>query len=268
MAKLHEMLAALGTVKGQAEKTRNELIATFTGKKDHFREKDVTFQSLKQNADGSTPEAVTKKELLIQTTVNEELAWITGHMSKFIDAAHGIAVANTIAKADVILDGQIILMDMPATSLLELEKRASEVFTLVSNIPTLDPAKGFEPDVTFRKSGVFKAREVTIENTTKLDIPLTLAEATKEHPAQVKLVTKDVVTGKTMTTEYSGLITPAQKADMLNRVEKLKVALKSARARANNTTIPVNRTKIGEALLNFAFFGTSPASAGAAPTDE
>src|SRR5207248_6321488 len=54
---------------------------------------------------------------------------------------------NRIALADVVLeDGTVLLAQVPATTLLELEKRVKEVQDLIAKILTLDPASGFEPD--------------------------------------------------------------------------------------------------------------------------
>ena len=89
------------------------------------------------------------KAMSIQTTVQKELGWIKGHMAKALDASFQVAEANTKARADVVLEddaGTVLLKDVPATALLELEKRAVEIQQLVASIPTLDPAKGFTPD--------------------------------------------------------------------------------------------------------------------------
>lgn len=246
MAKLHELLAAEGPVKAQADKCRTELLATFEKKRHLFEKKVVTFTS---NAEGAAPATESQSEL--NSTVPVELAWIGGIWSKAIDAAYQVAESNMGARADVILeDGTKLLEAVPATALLELEKRASEIFALISGIPTLDPAKGFTPDSTEGK-GISKAREVVKIRTQKKVRPLVKYEATKEHPAQVELVSEDVPVGTVREQEWSGLITPGQKADMLARAEELRRALKQARARANDA--PAATTKIADKLFGYVF---------------
>lgn len=233
MGKLHEVLAANETLKGQADKTRADLLNTFDKKRHLFGEKVVTFHP---NREGESD--VTEEVSTIQTTVRQELAWIAGIWGKAIDAGLQIALANTQAKGDITLDnGEVLLANVPATALLEMEKRAGEVQDLVMAIPTLDPAKGFSADAQ-RGKGYFRARPERKNRTKKEQRALVLYPATPEHPAQTQLITEDVVIGHTETQEWSGLITPAQKADMLTRVEALRRAIKVARARANEAAVP------------------------------
>lgn len=228
MAKLHELLAAEGTVKTQADKCRSDLINTFEKKRHLFGEKVVTFQP---STDGA--EKVTEEQSDLQTTAKQELRWIAGIWTKALDAAFQIAESNMAARADVVLDsGVTLLTGVPATALLELEKRAAEIQALVTAIPTLDPAKGFKPDPD-RGDGIYKAREVRKTRTKKIVRPLVKYEATKEHPAQVDMVPEDVPVGTILEQEWSGLLTPAEKADMLARAEEVRRALKMARSRAN-----------------------------------
>lgn len=246
MAKLHELLAVDNNLEGQSTKCRNELMATFDKKRHLFGSKKVTFTSVDEGA-----QPVTEEQSDIQSTVRKELDWLSGILAKSIDTSHLIAIANTSAKADIVTeDGLTIAKDVPATSLLELEKRVAEIKAVVSTIPTLDPAKGFSLDPA-AGDGIFKAREVKKSRTKKKMVPVVLYPATKEHQAQVKEVTEDVVIGTILEQEWSSLITPAQKADMLDRCEILLRAIKKARSRANDFELDATGNKIGAALLNF-----------------
>lgn len=249
MAKLHELLAVEGQLKGQAEATRTELRNTFDKKRHLFEEKIVTFQPNEENAS-----QVREQQSDLQSKIADELQWIGGIWSKAIDASYQIAQANTQAFADVVMeDGTTLLSHVPATGLLELEKRAAEIQELVTAIPTLDPAKGFQPD-TDRGKNVFRARDVVKMRTKKTSRPIVLYDATKEHPAQTQLINEDVPIGRLTEQEWSGLITPAQKADMLERAEALRRAVKQARQRANDTEVAsLNGTRIGRALFGFVF---------------
>lgn len=245
MAKLHELLAVEGNLKGQADKTRGELAATFEKKRHLFMEKRVTFTP---NTEGASP--VTEEQLDLQTTVRQELSWFSALWAKAIDAGFQVDEANTLARADVLLDdGTVILKSVPATALLQMEKRLNELHELIGHVPTLDPAKGFKAD-SERGRGIFRARDDSRERTKK-DVRVIVGyQATKEHPAQVQYINVDVPIGTIQTQEWSGLITPAEKAEMFERCETLRRAVKQARSRANEQTVNVDG-RIGDTLLKF-----------------
>lgn len=248
MAKLHQLLATDASLKGQAQKCRTELQTTLEKKRHLFEEKRVTFTANTEGAAG-----VTEAQSDIQTTVKAEVEWLNKIMVKALDAAFAIDQANTQAKADIVLDdGHIIAKNVPATALLQLEKRVKEVQEFIRAIPTLDPAKGFKAD-TDRGAGYFVAREVRKTRTAKETVPLVLYPATDKHPAQVDKLVKDVPVGTILEQEWSALITPAMKTDLLTRSEDLYRAVAKARSTANEVEIDVKENRIGEALLAFIY---------------
>ncbi len=142
--KLHELLAVEKNYENQAQKTMSELTKTLKDKQHLFSEKRVTFKP--KNADAPT---VTEEQSEIQTTVRDEIKWISEILSKAWDASYHIDMANVEARADVITeDGTKLLSNVPATALLRLQHDLEHVHNLVVAIPTLDPAKGFKPDTT------------------------------------------------------------------------------------------------------------------------
>jgi hypothetical protein len=250
--KLHELLAVEGPLKTQAEKVRTDLAHTFAKKEHLFGQKVVTFIP-------TTEDGVKKVEDQrdLQTTVLRELGLMAGIWLKALDVAYQVDEANTVARADVTLeDGKTLLTGVPATALLQLEKRAEEMRELVSQIPTLDPAKGYTADPTHGLPHVYQAREHTAIRTKKTQEALVLYAATKEHPAQVKEISIDVPIGNIQTQEWSGMITPSEKAAMLDRAEQLKRAVKQARSRANSVEADVTK-KLGGTLLSYVF-GVTP----------
>lgn len=251
MPKLHELLAIEGPLKSQADKCRTDLAATFEKKRHLFAEKLVTFQP---SEEGKQP--VTEEQSSLQSTIRKELEWINGIWSKALDGAYAISEANTVARADVLMeDGTTLLKNMTTDGLLQLEKRCVELRELVGAIPTLDPAKGFVLD-EHRGKFVYRAKDDVKFRTKKFQRALVLYEATKEHPAQVKEISVDEPIGEIRTQEWSGMITPSEKADMLDRAEQLTRAVKSARSRANGVKVENTAPKIGNVLLSFVFDGT------------
>jgi hypothetical protein len=248
MAKLHELLAVQSNLSGQATKKRTDLKATFEKKRHLFEETRKTFTP---NDELEKPQVEEQKD--IQSTVIGEITWIRPALAKALDVAYQIDVANTEAKADVVTeDGDILLKEVPATTLLQLEKRVVEWKDLIQAIPTLDPAKGFQPDEA-RGKGYYKARDVTKPRTKKVPDVITLAPATKEHPAQTQLISVDKPVGTILEQEWSSLITPAIKADLLDRVETLLRAVAKARSKANDHAVDTHDKKIGVELLDFVF---------------
>ena len=249
MPKLHELLDVNNNLATQLEKTSGELKETFEKKRHHFTEQVVSYHPF-----GEDTQAEVEKKLDLQTTVPDELSWIAGFIVKAFDVSHQINVANTMARANVKLEGQDdpLLVEVPAETLLQLEKRLAEVQSLITAAPTLDPAKGFRPDPDRGKS-VYKAFEDTKTRTKKTKRAIVLYDATKEHPAQTQLIDEDIPVGKIITHEWSGMITPADKADMLARVESLIRAVKQARSRANDIEIDTTTADmhIGRRLMDF-----------------
>lgn len=246
--RLHQLLAVEDNLKGQAEKTTGEIVALFRSKRHHFEAKTVTFKSYAE-----TEPAKVEQQSSIQTSVNKEIDWISRHIAKAIDGSYQVDLANTHARADVVTeDGTVLVKDVPTTALLRLGHRLNSIKEMIEAIPTLDPAKGFEADASMG-IGYYKARPVTKERTKKDKKVLTLATSTDKHPAQAIAYDADVPTGTIEELEWSTLITPAKKADLLDNVEILIRAVKAARAKANDHEIETDDTRIGATLLEFVF---------------
>lgn len=247
--KLHELLAIETNLETQAAKVRSDLANTFEKKRHLFEEKRTVFLPL---AEGELASIELQSDL--QSTVPKELDWVQGHIIKALDASYQVAETNTQARADVILeDDTLLLQSVPATALLELEKRLAEISNLIKAIPTLDPAKGFGSDPQ-RGAGVYKAREVVKTRTKKVAKVIVKYEATKEHPAQTEMVTEDVPTGKIQEQEWSGLLTPADKSALIDRVEILARAVRRARSRANEAEVDAS-LRVGGRILRYLLAG-------------
>lgn len=247
MSKLHELLAVHKSHEGQASKVRTDLMSVFEKKRHHFEETRKSFKSLVENEPAKVEE---QKD--IQTTVAAELKWVKDKIASVLDVGYQIDVANTGARADVVVDGTILLNSVPATALLQMEKRCQEVKALLLTIPTLDPAKGFKPDAEKGK-GIYKARDVEKPRTKKTKKVYTLAKATEKHPEQAQLLDEDVITGTILEQEWSAFITPSEKSDALERLEKVARAVQKARAKANEHEIDPSQNKIGEKVLAYVF---------------
>ena len=243
MAKLHEILAVKSGVVGKLTKLISDLTELFTKKHLHFVEEHVIFKPL-----GENQQDVVEKNVKRQTTVRKELSWIGNDFANVLGVCNRINSTNCLAKADVIVDGTVLLKDIPATGLLELEKHIQTFKSLLEKIPTLDPVKNFKPDHD-QGEDVYKAEPRVTSRTTKEFYPFVLVPATAQHPAQATKEVRDVIIGYKHETEWSGMLTPAEKSDLLSRCEDLVAAIKSAQARANN--IDVVGEKIGQDIVKY-----------------
>ena len=80
---------------------------------------------------------------------------------------------------------------------------------------------------------------------------LELSPATDKHPAQVQLVSEDVLAGYWNEKKFSGAVPASYKAELINRVETLIQAVKFAREKANDTE--VTDLKVGDAVFGYLF---------------
>lgn len=157
---------------------------------------------------------------------------------------------NCVAKADVEVEGKVLLKDVPVTHLLFLEKRVDDLLTFIRKLPSLDPTEHWEYNASQDLSATPPVQSV---RTKKISRALVLYEATKEHPAQVKEITEDMQAGTWSTIKYSSAIPLQRKNEMLRRAEELQKAVKFAREKANATE--VEDKKVGRTLLDYVFKG-------------
>jgi len=137
---------------------------------------------------------------------------------------------NQSARADIVIDGKVILPNVPITSLLYLDKQVNDLETFLTKLPVPDPAEEWTPDAN---TGLLKGRLTESVRTSKEPTVIVKYEATKEHPAQTELFTKDVPVGTWNQILYSGAIQAGKREEFLSRVHKLQEAIKIAREQAN-----------------------------------
>lgn len=250
-AKLHELLAAEQERKGLADRLRSHVVEGFRSGSTHFMGQRRTFRPFAVDEDaghgaGERLEAETR----IVKTVPEELGRLMAGWGKALDLAHLIDQANTEAKADVSVEGEVVLARVPATFLLQLEKRLREIRTVFKEVPTFDPVRRWEGDPGADKEHVLRAEPtVTIRKQRQRKYNV-MVEATKEHPAQVDVVEVDEPVGEIRTHEWTGMISPRRKAALLEQVDTLIAAVKTARSRANEVEVDPTR-KVAERLAEF-----------------
>jgi hypothetical protein len=187
----------------------------------------------------------------VQSTVDEQLDYMANELARYYDCVYQKEEANQRAKADIIINGELIAANVPAIVLLGMENKLTGLLAVYNAIPTLDAAKSWVRAEDYAKKGVFKTQhqEERLHKITDKDFQI-VAPATKEHPAQVKEVTRESTIGKYVINYFSGALTSLEKAERLQRLTALIRAVKEARQRANNTEV-VAEKGFGKALFNY-----------------
>ncbi len=169
-------------------------------------------------------------------------------LTKLFDVTATKDWANCRAKADVVVDGRVILAEVPATYLLFVEKQLVDLHTFVKKLPVLDASESWNFDAS---ADCWATEPVQSVRTKKIPRNHVKAEATEKHPAQVEVYYEDVSVGYWRTVKFSGAL-PAQRVnELLSRVEKLQQAVKFAREEANNLEIEDQR--IGARVFEYLF---------------
>lgn len=236
MGKQFEVLAVEKDLEATAKSVVEEGVQTFIKKVHLF---DGHHKELKFFEEGKDKEAEAfTEDLKVDTTVKEKLDYLWLHLSNLLDCVAQKEVTNTVAKADVIVDGVTILKAVPATLLLNLETRLKNLRNLYLTIPTLTPGVKWEIDKTHEKPEVYKAVNQEVKSKTKKETKSKiLVDATKEHPAQIDKWYEEAVIGNFYLDRWSGRTSPAQKSNWIGRIDALLKAVKKARQRANDVEV-------------------------------
>src|SRR5580765_4667575 len=119
----------------------------------------------------------------IQSTVKDVLKDVKTQLATLFDTIATKDWANCKAKADIAVDGIVLLKDAPATYLLFLEKQLTELLALVRKIPTLDTSQVWSYD---KSADRYVTDPVKTVRTTKVPKALVGHPPTKDHPAQIQ----------------------------------------------------------------------------------
>lgn len=186
----------------------------------------------KRDEDGEDyPAENTRVVMNAESTLHE----IAENMTELLDITAQKDWANCTAKADIIVEGQKLAKDVPATYLLFLEKQLSDLKDELNKVPELDPAHEWALDDA---THLYKSQPTQTSKTKKVPRVIVKYEATEHHPAQTELVNVDEVVGAWQTVLHSGALPAPRKKELQKRLQALIKAVKFARESANNTEAP------------------------------
>ncbi|NER97856.1 MAG: hypothetical protein F6J86_29100 [Symploca sp. SIO1B1] len=245
MAKLNQIIAIEKDVSSKSNRVITDASQTLqkpaplSGISRSYRPKDEEGDQL--------PSESTRVQVKGEQVVAEVFTAIT----KLLNITATKDYANCEARADIVVDGQVIVPQAPTTFLLFLEKKLIEIQTFIQKLPTLDPADEWHKDMS-QDSWATTPTQTT--RTKKVPRNHVKAEATDKHPAQVEVFYEDIIVGYWTTIKYSGAFPATEVNQMLARVEKLREAVKFAREEAN--TMQVTQQDAGDRIAAY-LSGTS-----------
>lgn len=250
ITRLHQILAVESDAEGVVKQVLPEAKHTFHAKPDHFLGYNKEWRMLDEEKQAEAPPPE-RKELV--TTVHEKLDYLARALTEYWDLVLTKEAANQDARADVIIGGITIGMDLPATFLLGMESKLKQLREVLKEIPTLAPGQEWYLNAD-RGQHVYQAAHAEhTQKTKKVPVHKVLVDPTKEHPAQIEKWHEDQVVATSTKTIWSGMLTPAEKSEMLSRLDKLLQAVKQARQAANMQEAP--KQSIGTKMMSYIIYG-------------
>jgi hypothetical protein len=240
MPKLNQILAIEKGTKSRVYAELSEVYKTF--------QKPALFQGLSRQYQKKDEEGedFPPEQTRVQQQAENLLEKITEGMTEVLDVTAAKDWANCEAKADVKINGAVVVANAPATYLLFLEKQLSDLKAEIDKMPELDPSHVWHRDP---ESGLQKADPVTTSKTKKVPKVIVKYEATEHHPAQTELVHLDEVVGTWTTVLQSGAIPATRKKELQKRLQELTKAVKFAREEANAVEAP--KKEVAKEIFNY-----------------
>ena len=240
--KLNQVLAV---EKGQKKESNDALTQAY-----HLCQKGALFAGLARtyapaDDDGQRYPAEDKK---VTYQVSQLITNVIESLAEYYDTVATKDVNNCVAKADIVVDDEVLVADVPVTHLLFLEKQLDNLNSFVKKLPRLDVTENWFFDAG---SNCYRTQVVESQKTKKVPRNHVKAEATEHHPAQVDVYYEDVVVGTWSTTKLSSAMPEKDAQQLLAKVKKLKEAVKKAREEAN--TMEIERKQIGSKVLEYLF---------------
>jgi hypothetical protein len=248
MSKLHHVLAIESGLKTKVAEKLTAIYHTFQ-KPALFSGHVKTWSARDANPESNLHEMLPDERQNVQQNTAVLLKTIQKEQTELFDMTFQRDVTNCSAKADVVVEGKTILKDAPVTYLLWLGHQLDDLYTEVKKMPTLDPAEKWTLD---KEQSLYATQPTETVRTKKLQVPLVMHPGSKEHPAQVQLITEDKITGTWKTIKYSGAMPMDQKDLLLARIEKLQHAVKQAKETANSHDVPKDLSA-GKPIFDFVF---------------
>ncbi|CAB4131435.1 hypothetical protein UFOVP276_197 [uncultured Caudovirales phage] len=243
--KLNQLVAIERPTKQRVERTISDIYKVLQ-KPDLFEGHNKKYIPLEAGKETFPPD-----DKHVQQIATDSLKEAQVLLTELFDLSLQRDAANCEAKADIYVDCILMAAKVPITFLMFLEKQLNDIKSMITALPTLDPAESWKFD---EGSRLHKTEPRVTNKTAKVQEPIVLYPHSDKHPAQTQLVTTDKTIGNWEAIRLSGATSSKVKKTLLERVEKLIKATKFAREEANMTL--VNNDRIGDKIFSWLYKDT------------
>lgn len=189
----------------------------------------------------------------VQVTVPELLAEVQLGLLRAFNTAAARDFTNgpgdSGAVADLVAGDVTLVQKAPVPYLLWLDKQLDGLLTLVSKLPTHDPAQEWELDDPER--GIYRSHPSHTQRTTPVPRHHVVFQPTDKQPGQAQMYQEQRLDGIWTVVKFTGSIPTARRSTMLQRIASLRDAISIAREEANRVEMVDPRP--GARLLSFIF---------------
>src|SRR5690348_7835341 len=168
----------------------------------------------------------------VQITAAELISRAAASLDRLFNLKFAREEGNCNARADVIVDGNTILQDVPVGFLMFLEAQVGKIVEMIDQIPTLNPADDWSDTAPGLREGVWQSapRKTAVPKRmpqVQVLSPAQVIDGQKFDP-QVRPYETEVTVGWWTTVKYSGQMDPKVQQDMRARAVKVQDALRTA----------------------------------------
>jgi hypothetical protein len=245
--KQHQILAVEPT---RAEAAKQQLAGctkTFADKGTLFNGQVRTLRMFDDSPENAAVNAaIMAKDAIntpVQNTVPQNLNYMAGVVGSWLDVVMTKECTNQAAVADVVIDGVTIIEKAPATYLLFLENNLKGLRELYMALPTLAPGIDWAKDEA-RGKDIWKSPQATTIKTENIVEQVRLPQSSDKHPDQYVAQTRVKNVGEYKSMQYSAMITVADKAEIIARLDRFLMAVKSARMKANDVEAKLSNCSV------------------------
>ncbi len=190
-----------------------------------------------------------EQKLVQQRAVDNLQRW-SKLWSELLDVVASKDWGNLHGKADLVVEGETLIKDVPVTYLIWLEKQLDDCRTYVDCLPVLDPGKSWKYD---EAAALNVTDPIRTARHKKVPRVLLKVEATEHHPAQAEVINDDVLVGYWSNVSTSGALPEGRRRHLLERIDALRTAVKQAREEANS--VKVTEVSVGSTITNWLLKG-------------
>lgn len=190
------------------------------------------------------------EQKLVQQRASENLDLWSKLWTELLDVVATKDWGNCGARADLVVDGEKVVEDVPVTYLIWLEKQLDDFRSFVDKLPVLDPSKSWKHEAS---SGLYVTDAIRTARHKKVARVLLKVEASEHHPAQAEVIHDDVLVGYWSNISTSGALPESRRRQLLERTDAMRKALKQAREEANS--VKVEEITVGSKLVNWILKG-------------